>query len=267
MNPASIPLEGKVAVVTGGRRGIGRAIALRFAGAGADVAVCDFVSGTELDAVAEEIRSFGRRSLAIQVDVGDKTSVNNLVQKVEDKLGDIDILANAAGTLRITPTVELSEEDWDIVMNTNLKGCFLLCQAVAKRMIKRRKGGSIINIASTDAYNPIPYQVSYNCSKAGVVMFTNTLAFEVGKHNIRVNAIAPGTVNTEMLAAYGIDDAVSAGEVALGRISDPVEIANVALFLASDLASYVTGATWRVDGGISAGSLSMWPEKITPGKS
>ncbi len=254
-----LSLEGKVAIVTGSRRGIGRAIALLFAEAGADVAVCDYVAGDELNNTAEEIRKLGRQALAVQFNISDKASVTNLVQKVEAELGDVDTLANAAAVLRVNPSIDFSEEDWDIVIDTNLKGTFLMNQAVARGMIKRRKG-SIINIASTDAFNPIPNQTAYNCAKIGVRHLTNTLAFEWGRYNVRVNAIAPGCTHTEMMASYGIDDAVTAAEIALGRMGEPIDIANTALFLASDRASWVSGVTWRVDGGTNMGPLSMWPE-------
>jgi len=257
----NISLEEKVAIVTGGRGGIGRAIALRFAEAGAGVAICDYVADDELDAVAEEIRKLGQRSIAVQVDVTDKASVNNLVQKVEAELGNIDILANVAGVLNISSLVDLPEEEWDRVMVTNLKGYYLMCQAVVKGMIKRKKG-AIVNIASADAYNPIPYQVAYNCSKTGVVMLTNTLAFEVGRYNIRVNAIAPGFVWTPMSEYLKSDPAAlkdTVAQLALGHLGEPYEIANVAAFLASDLASFVTGATWRVDGGTNPPSLESVP--------
>jgi len=262
MDVLSLSLKGKIALVTGSRRGMGRAIALRFAEAGADVAVCDYVAGSELDSVAEEIRQLGQRSLTMQVDVTDKVAVNNLVQRVEAELGDIDILANVAGVFNISPLVDLPEEEWDRVLDTNLKGYYLMCQAVLKGMIKRKKG-NIINIASTDGFNPIPYQVAYNCSKTGVVMLTNTLAFEVGQYNIRVNAIAPGFVWTPMSEYLESDpvalkDALS--QLAVGRLGEPYEIANVAVFLASDLASFVTGATWRADGGTNPPSLESVPK-------
>ena len=261
MGAPCLSLEGRVAIVTGSRRGMGRAIALRFAEAGADVAVSDYVAGSELDGVVEEVRKLGRRSFATQVDVTSKTAVNNWVQKVEAEFGGIDILANVAGILRVSKLVDLSEEDWDKVLDTNLKGTYLTCQAVAKGMMKRKKG-CIINIASTDAFNASPSQTAYNCSKAGVRMLTNILAYELGRYNIRVNAIAPGWIRTPMtdyLEAESFMETAIA-DVALGRIGQPIDVANVALFLASDLASYVSGATWRVDGGFSQPSLSSWPE-------
>jgi 3-oxoacyl-[acyl-carrier protein] reductase len=261
MGAPCLSLEDRVAMVTGARRGIGKAIALRFAEAGADVAVSDLVMGRELDGVVEEIRKLSRRSFATQVDVTNNASVNNWVDTVEAKLGGIDILANVAGILRISKLVDLSEEDWGKVLDTNLKGTYLTCQAVAKRMMKRKKG-CIINIASTDAFNATPSQTAYNCSKAGVRMLTNILAFELGRYNIRVNAIAPGWIRTPMTdyleTEHFIETAIA--DVALGRIGQTLEVANVALFLASDLASYVSGATWRVDGGFNQPSLTAWPE-------
>jgi NAD(P)-dependent dehydrogenase (short-subunit alcohol dehydrogenase family) len=268
-----LSLKGRVAVVTGGRRGIGKAIALRFAEAEADVAVCDLVADSELDAVAEKVKQLGRRSLVMQVDVKDKASVNVFVQKVEDVLGGISILANVAGINNVCALADLPEEQWDSTLDTNLKGCYLCCQAVIKRMIKR-KSGNIINIASTDGYNPIRSQVAYNCSKIGVRMLTSVLAFELGRYNIRVNAIAPGWILTKMEEYNKIVKvrdlgphrttlhAVAEAEIALGRLGEPCEIANVALFLASDLASYVSGATWRVDGALNPLPLSAMPESI-----
>ena len=261
MGTPCLSLEGKVAVVTGSRRGMGRAIALRFAEAGADVAVCDMVVGGELEGVVEEIKKLGRRSFATEVDVTSKASITSWVQKVEAEFGGIDILANVAGILRVANLVDLSEEEWDKVLNTNLKGTYLTCQAVVKGMMKRKKG-CVINIASTDAFNASPSQTAYNCSKAGVRMLTNILAFELGRYNIRVNAIAPGWIRTPMIDYLETESFMETAiaDIALGRIGQPTDVANVALFLASDLASYVSGATWRVDGGFNQPSLSSWPE-------
>jgi NAD(P)-dependent dehydrogenase (short-subunit alcohol dehydrogenase family) len=260
-----LSLEGKIAVVTGSKTGMGRAIALLFAEAGADLALCSRVTTDgQLQTVAEKVRKLGRRSLAMQVDIRDKTAVNNFVQKVSDELGEIDIWVNVAGVLNISPLVDLPEEDWDRVLDTDLKGYYLCCQAVGKRMIKNKKG-CIINIASTDAFNPIPYQVAYNCAKTGVPMLTSVLAFELGRYNIRVNCIAPGWVKTKMTEYFDTNPAAlkaAEDEVALGRIGEPSEIANVALFLASDLASYVSGATWRVDGAQNPTSLAAAPEQM-----
>jgi len=260
----SVSLEGKVAAVTGSRRGIGKAIAIRLAEAGANVAVCSLTADSRLEATAEEIRKLGRRSLAMQVDVRSQASVNTFVKKIEDELGPLDIWVNNAGALAIGPVVSLPEEDWDKVLDTNLKGYYLCCQAAARGMIERKKG-CFINIASTDAFNPVPFQVAYNCSKTGVVMLTSVLAFELGKHNIRVNCIAPGWTKTEMTNYFETHpEALEAtvAEIALGRFADPREMANAALFLASDLASYVSGATLRVDGALNPTSIAAVPEDM-----
>ncbi len=260
MTTPCLSLKGQVAIVTGARRGIGKAIAIRYAEAGADVAVCDVVASDELNATAEEIKKLGQRSLAIALDVTSKDSINNMIKKVEAELGNVDVLANAAAVLRVKESIDFPEEDWDLVLNTNLKGTFLINQAVAKGMIARKKG-AIVNIASTDAFNPIPNQAAYNCSKIGVRHLTNTLAFEWGDFNVRVNAIAPGCCHTEMMASYGIDDSICSAEIALGRMGEPIDIANAALFLASDMASWISGVTYRVDGGTNMGPLKMWPEE------
>ena len=222
-----------------------------------------FLQG-ELDAVADEIRKLGRRSLAMQCDTRDKASVNNFVQKVVAELGDIDILVNNAGVFKVSTLVDLPEEEWDRILDTNLKGYYLCCQAVAKKMIERKRG-NIINIASCAAFYPAPTQSVYNCSKVSVRMLTSILAFELARYNIRVNAIAPGWIRTKMIEHLEFsprDRAAALADIAMGRIGEPQEIANVALFLASDLASYVCGATWRVDGGVNPMSLSVAPEKI-----
>ena len=261
MGAPCLSLEGRVAIVTGSRRGIGRAIALIFAEAGADVAVGDYVAGSELDTVADEIKKLGRRSVVTRVDVTDSDSVNGWVKKVENEFGSIDILANAAGILKVGPMIDLPPAEWDRVLDTNLKGTYLTSQAAAREMIKRKKG-CIINVASTDAFNASPYQTAYNCSKAGVRMLTNILAFELGRYGIRVNAVAPGWVRTKMTDYLETESFMEAAvaNIAIGRIAEPRDIANVALFLASDLADYVSGATWRVDGGFAQPSLSEWPE-------
>jgi len=251
----SFSLAGKVAIVTGGKRGLGKAIALAFAEAGADVAICDLVvEDGELEVVAKEIQRLGRRSLAVQVDVTRKADVDNMVQRVVDEFGRIDILVNNAAILgNKCPLLEFSENDYDKIVDTDLKGYFLCSQAVGRRMAEQ-KGGNIINIASVDAMRPSLKSSPYSAAKAGVVMLTKSLAAELGSNNIRANAIAPGWIQTEMTKRRWSDPEsrkqLEAG-IPLGRIAQPGDIAAVAVFLASDAAGYVTGTTIIVDGGAS----------------
>ncbi len=252
MSLPDFSLEGKVAIVTGSRRGIGRAIALALAEAGADVAVNDYViEGDELGAVAEEIQKLGRRSLAIQADVSQKSEVDNLVKRVEDELGVTDILVNSAGvgggiTLLVTP-----EDGWQKVIDVNLKSCYLCFRAVGEGMVERKRG-NIINIVSVRAVSGIPGRNAYNIAKAGVVMLTRVLAQDYGKYNIRVNAVANGWIKTKMFFdTVGNPERVKqmAARVPLGRIGEASEVASTALFLASEASSYITGQTIVVDGG------------------
>ncbi len=255
MSIPSFSLEGKVAIVTGGRRGIGRAIALAFAEAGADVAVCDYVvEGGELKAVAEEIQRLRRRSLAVQTDITRKADVDNLVGSAIGEFGTIDILVNNAGILIEAPLLELREEDWDKTIDTHLKGYYFCCQAVGRRMIEQKRG-NIINIASTLATKAAPGMGVYCVAKAGVVMLTRVLALELTSYNIRANAIAPGAIKTEMIRHRWSDpERLKQVEtrIPLGRIAESADIIGTALFLASDASSYITGHTIVVDGGSRA---------------
>lgn len=255
MSTTSFSLENKVALVTGGRRGLGKAIALAFAGAGADVAICDnVVESGELGTVAEEIQSLGRRSLAVQTDVTRSSEVGNMVQRVMNELGVIDILVNNAGILGVGATLlETTEDEWDKVFDVDLKGCYLCSQAVGKEMVKQRRG-NVINIASVGGLKVRRRGrgAAYSIAKAGIIMLTRILAVELASYNIRVNAIAPSMVRTEMAQRIVADpDAVAAEEarIPLGRLGEPVDIAATALFLASDASSYVTGHTVVVEGG------------------
>ena len=246
----NLSLEGQVAIVTGGGTGIGRGIALEFAKAGADVVVASRKLAN-LEKVAEEVRALGRRSLAVQTDISRKTDVDNLVQKVMGEFGAIDILVNNAAVLGKFSLLEAPEDEWDRVIDTNLKGYYLCCQAVGKRMVERKRG-NIINIASTAAFEG---GGSYNISKAGVVNFTRGLARELGRYNIRVNAIAPGWVITDMAKYIMREDPErlrreAEATIPLGRMAEPSDIASVALFLASDASSLITGQTIVVDGGL-----------------
>ncbi len=250
MGTLKLFLEGQVAIVTGGGTGIGRSIALEFAKAGADVVVASRRLPV-LERVAEEVRALGRQALAVRTDVTQKADVDNMVKRVEDELGGIDILVNNAAILILTPVLEISEDDWDKTFDVNLKGYYLCSQAVGRRMVERRKG-NIINIASDVAFRG---GSSYNISKAGVVNLSRGLARELARYNIRVNAIAPSWVKTEMSEAI-LSDPVAYKEalaaIPLGRIAGPSDIASVALFLASDASRHITGETIVVDGGEQA---------------
>jgi len=244
------PLEGKVALITGGSRGIGKATALGFARAGADVVIASRKL-PDLEEVAEEIRGLGRESLAIAAHVGRLEDINNLVIKAVEKFERIDILVNNAGTnLNLDSALDAQERAWDAVMNLNLKGLFFLSQAVA-RVMKAKGGGCIINVASMEGIRPGVLPV-YSISKAGVIMATKVMALEWAQFGIRVNAVAPGLVKTRFSEYFWNNPEVWEGwvsKIPMQRPAEPEEIAGMILCLASDAASYVTGAVITVDGG------------------
>jgi NAD(P)-dependent dehydrogenase (short-subunit alcohol dehydrogenase family) len=248
----SLSLAGRVAIVTGGRRGIGRAIALALAEAGADIALSDRVADDgELDKVAQEVRKSGRRALALQADITQKADVDSLVQKTLAEFGSIDILVNNAATNVRAPLLELNEEGWDRVIDTDLKGYYLCSQAVGRAMVKQKRG-NIVNIASTAAMATAPQMGAYCIAKAGVVMLTRILAVELAEHNIRVNAVAPSIVKTKFSQPLWADaEALKEieSEIPLGRLAEPEDITGAVVFLASDASAYITGHTIVVDGG------------------
>jgi dehydrogenase/reductase SDR family protein 4 len=250
MDFSKISLKGKVALVTGGSRGIGRAIALAFADAGADVAVCSRKS-PELEKVSEEIKAKGRKSLAITSHVAKAEESKNLVEKVIKEFGRIDILVNCAGTNPYAgPLIDAEEWAWDATMNVNLKGPFLLSQLVA-RIMQKQGGGNIINMSSLSGVRPGALAI-YSVTKAGLIMLTQIMAKQWGQYGIRVNAIAPGMIKTRLSEAVWKNPPAAkakAAETALGRLGEPEEIARVALFLASDASSFVTGQVIVADGG------------------
>lgn len=252
-------LSGKVALVTGGGRGIGRGIALALAKQGADVAI-DYVSDPkEAQAVAAEVRSLGRRSIAIQADVSKRAEVERLVAEVVRGLGHLDVLANNAGILSYGPFVDMAEETFDRVLAVNLKGQFLVAQAAARQMIKQGKGGRILNVASIASGQVgvgFPGIAHYTASKGGVIALTESIALELAPHGITANAIAPGAIETDMAKASLATPEGKAAflkRIPLGRIGQPADIGAMAAFLASDEAGYCTGATFYVDGGWLAG--------------
>ncbi|NIO04968.1 MAG: glucose 1-dehydrogenase [Proteobacteria bacterium] len=246
-------LTGKVALITGGSRGIGRATALGFARAGADVVVTSRKL-PDLEEVAEEIRGLGSKSLAVASHIGRLDDINALVNKVNEEFGRIDILINNAGTSpAIAPILDVDERLWDAIMNLNLKGLVFLSQAVA-RVMKEHDGGKIINVASIDGLRPEPMpNGTYAISKAGVLMATRVMAVEWAQYKIRVNAVAPGNVHTrlgdsrfEVIAGYE-EELVK--RTPMKRIAEPDEMVGAMIYLASDASSFVTGQTIVVDGG------------------
>jgi len=257
MDLSQFSLEGKTALVTGASRGIGKATAIGFARAGADVIVTSRKL-PDLELVADEIKALGRKSLAVATHVGRMDQIDALVKQVAGEFGKIDILVNNAGTSPVMDSVlDIEERAWDAVMNLNLKGLFFLSQAVA-RMMKEQGGGRIINVASVDAFKPEYLVSAYSISKAAVVMVTRAMARELAQYNIRVNCIAPGAVSTKLLDSHWSnipEEEAKAQKEALakripaGHIAQPEEMANIAIFLASESSSYVTGQTIIAEGG------------------
>ena len=247
-------LEGKVALITGASRGIGKAIALGFAKAGADIVIDDRERELpEAEKVAEEIRGLGRKSVALAAHVGRIEEINNLVNRVTDTFGRIDILVNnAAISPAMSPALDVDERLWDSIMSVNLKGLFFFSQAAA-RVMKEHGGGKIINVASRDAFAPEPNIGIYAISKAGVIMATKIMALEWAQYNIRVNAIAPGSVHTRFGDSRFVEfpeyEKEIIKKIPLGYIAEPDEIVGAMIYLASDASSYVTGQTFIVDGG------------------
>jgi len=243
-------LKGKNALITGASRGIGRVLALGMAQAGADVAIASRKL-PDLEKVAEEIRKTGRKCIAIPAHVGRIEEINNLVKRVVDEFGKIDILVNNAATNpTMAPAIEIDDRAWDSIMNLNLKGLFFLSQAVAKVM-KEKGGGKIINIASIAGISPDILPI-YSISKAGVIMATKVMAQQWAQYNIRANVVAPGMTKTgfsqPLWSNPDILKAVTERNP-MARIADPEEMVGAVIYLASDASSYVTGQVLAVDGG------------------
>lgn len=246
-------LDDKVAIVTGAARGIGLAVAKRFVAEGAKVVLADVL---ERDG-ALEAKHLGESARFVKCDVGDPAEVTALVDATcKAFTGDIDILVNNAGIIHGADFLELKEEDFDRVLRVNLKGAFLVSQAVARRMVAQvaagKKPGAIVNMSSINSVVAIPSQLPYCVSKGGIAQLTRVAALALAPHGIRVNAIGPGSIMTEMLATIATDSTAKRNVLSrtpLGRIAEPEEVASVAVFLASDEASYITGETVFVDGG------------------
>jgi 3-oxoacyl-[acyl-carrier protein] reductase len=247
-------LEGKIAIVTGagrGGRGIGRGIALALANAGANIAITARTNIADAEAVADAVRETGRTALAIQCDVSDAASVESLFATVKEQLGRVDILVNNAGITRDTLLLRMSEDDWDGVLDANLKGTFLCTRAAAKLMLKQ-KYGRIINITSVNGQVGSPGQANYSASKAGMIGFTKSVARELASRNITVNAVAPGFIDTQMTDFVSGDSREKLLEkIPLGRFGSAEDVGAAVAFLASEAASYITGQTLTVDGGLT----------------
>jgi NAD(P)-dependent dehydrogenase (short-subunit alcohol dehydrogenase family) len=254
---ASSPvLSGRVAIVTGGGRGIGREIALELARGGAHVAVNYYGESSGAVATVAEIEQLGVRAMAVAGDVGDAAAVRRMMDDVAASLGRLDVLVNNAGVQTWTPFLDVTEEEWDLVIRTNLKGCFLCTQSAARLMAH---GGVVVNIGSGCNKVPFPGLVAYTASKGGIEMLTKVAAVELASRHIRVNCVAPGAIEVERTKLEVEDYAATWGAVTpLGRVGTPEDVARAVRFLASDDSAFITGQTIWVDGGLF--TQPPWPK-------
>jgi D-sorbitol dehydrogenase (acceptor) len=253
-------LEGKTAIVTGGAQGIGRACARRFAGEGAKVVIGD-LQEDGAKAVAKEIADAGGQAVGMALDVRDQQQAQAFVDRAVTEFGSVDILMNNAGVIRITPFLEITEEEWDLLFDVNCKGMLWCSQAAARQMIKQGRGGKIINVASQAGRRGEALVLTYCASKAAVISMTQSMGLALAEHKINVNAIAPGIVDTplwesndrrfaELLGMeIGEPKRTFVASIPLGRIEQPEDVAGMAAFLASPDSDYITQQTYNVDGG------------------
>ncbi len=244
-----LALEGKLALITGGARGIGRDVAMLFANEGANIAICD-VNLEEAQKTAKEIEGLGRQSIAFKADVTNSSQVQDMTDKILDKFNKIDILINNAGITKDNLLLRMSEEDWDKVIAVNLKGTFVCTKTVSKVMLKQRFG-KIVNLASIIGIMGNAGQANYAASKAGIIGLTKSVAKELASRNICVNAIAPGFIMTDMTAKLPEEvQKKMLSVIPLARFGEAKDVANLALFLSSESSSYITGQVIQVDGGM-----------------
>ncbi len=248
-------LSNRVAIVTGSGRGIGAAIALRLAEAGASIVINDIGDMTPAESVAEEISKMGRNCLIVSANISDSGEVNKLVETVIDKYGKVDILVNNAGITRDQLIMRMSDDDWDAVLGVNLKSVFLCTRAVLRPMMKQR-WGRIVSMASIVGLIGNAGQANYASSKAGIIGLTRSIAKEVGSRGITANAVAPGFIDTLMTQQLTDERKKAlADQIVLGYLGTPRDVAEAVAFLASEEARYITGQVLTVDGGISLGKM------------
>jgi NAD(P)-dependent dehydrogenase (short-subunit alcohol dehydrogenase family) len=253
----ALSLEGKNALVTGASKGIGKGIALELARQGAAVAVNYHSDAAGAEATAAEIRALGRDAFAVRADVASAADADAMFARAIERFGRLDILVNNAGTQVFAPLVELAEADWDRVIDTNLKGCFLCAQRAARHM-REHGGGRIVNIGSGCNRAPFPGLVSYTASKGGIEMFTKVAAVELGPYGITVNCVAPGAIEIERTRQEAGDYSGTWSKLTpVARIGTPEDVAHAVAFLASDAAGFITAQTILVDGGLF--TKPQWP--------
>ena len=244
------PLTGRVAIVTGGTRGIGRSIVLALCREGADCAFTYTTNTALADSLAREVQDIGRRALPLQLDVRDFDGAKVLVGKVKEEFGRLDILVNNAGITRDKSLMMMSREDWASVIDTDLTGVFNTTHACIVTFLKQ-KSGNVVNISSVSGIHPLPGQVNYAAAKAGVIGFTRSLAKEVAPYHIRVNAVAPGFIETDMTAEFQEKYRKRLHDlIPLGRFGTPDEVARAVLFLVGEESGYITGEVIQIDGGL-----------------
>jgi NAD(P)-dependent dehydrogenase (short-subunit alcohol dehydrogenase family) len=250
-------LPGKTALVTGAAKGIGKGIALELAAQGCDVAINDYSDAEGAEATASQIRTLGRQAFVVLADVGVAAEVDRMFQAVFERFPRLDILVNNAGVQTWKALLDLEERDWDRVMATNLKGCFLCTQRAARHM-REQGGGRIVNIGSGCNKVAFPKLVDYTASRGGIEMFTKVAAVELGPHQITVNCVAPGAIETERTKNEATDFAGTWAKLTpLGRAGTPADVAHAVVFFAGDSSAFITGQTVWVDGGLF--SKPAWP--------